>query len=125
MSTPEPSYQFYDEDKYAEGEVISIPAELASRPGQWFNQKLTVANGVAVRLAVMNGTYHWHQHQDADEFFLVLTGRLAIDLKNASTVWLQQHEAYVVPRGQVHRTRAPERVVAVLVEPATLVPAGD
>jgi mannose-6-phosphate isomerase-like protein (cupin superfamily) len=77
-----------------------------------------------VRLGVVRGEYHWHKHDAEDEFFYVVDGRLLIDLK-AQTVELSPRQAFVVPKGVVHRTRAPERTVILMVEKATVVPTGD
>jgi mannose-6-phosphate isomerase-like protein (cupin superfamily) len=80
---------------------------------------------VVVRLGVIHGDFHWHKHEAEDEFFLVLEGRLLIDIEGADTVTLDPHQGYTVQRGVVHRTRAPERTVIVMVEPAGVQPTGD
>jgi mannose-6-phosphate isomerase-like protein (cupin superfamily) len=77
-----------------------------------------------VRLGIIRGEYHWHKHDEEDEFFLVVEGRLLIDLEGR-TVELGPAQGFVVPRGVVHRTRAPERTVIVMVEGAGVVPTGD
>jgi mannose-6-phosphate isomerase-like protein (cupin superfamily) len=77
-----------------------------------------------VRLGVVRGEYHWHQHDKEDEFFYVVEGRLLIDLKGR-TIELGERQGYVVPKGVVHRTRAPERTVILMVETAGIVPTGD
>jgi mannose-6-phosphate isomerase-like protein (cupin superfamily) len=81
-------------------------------------------NDSVVRLAVVQGEYHWHKHDDLDEFFLVLEGKLIIDLEDR-TVDLARWQGFVVPKGVVHRTRAPERTVMIMVEGAGIVPTGD
>jgi mannose-6-phosphate isomerase-like protein (cupin superfamily) len=78
-----------------------------------------------VRLGVIEGDFHWHRHDDQDEFFLVLDGELLIDLEDAETVALQRHQGYTVPKGVVHRTRAPGRTVILMVEAAGVAPTGD
>src|ERR1700722_16997285 len=70
----------------------------------WYNQTLCKVNGSVVRLGVVQGEYHWHKHDDDDEFFYVVEGHLLIDLED-STVELLPRQAYVVPKGVVHRTR--------------------
>lgn len=67
---------------------------------------------------------HWHKHDKDDEFFFVLEGHFVIDLEGRS-VDLQRHEGFVVPRGVLHRTRAPDRAVILMVETAAIVPTGD
>jgi mannose-6-phosphate isomerase-like protein (cupin superfamily) len=110
--------------KYAHGAVVDIPAEAAAH-APWFNQTLTRVNDSVVRLGIVQGTYHWHRHAREDEFFLVLAGRLLIDLEDAGTVALDPHQGYTVAAGRLHRTRAEERTVIVMVEAATVTPTGD
>ncbi len=74
---------------------------------------------------MIEGEFHWHKHDDTDEFFMVLDGQLLIDLKDRDTVTLDQHQGYTVPRGVVHRTRAPQRSSILMVEAANVVPTGD
>jgi mannose-6-phosphate isomerase-like protein (cupin superfamily) len=91
---------------------------------QWFNQTLCKVNDSVVRLGVMQGEYHWHKHQNDDEFFFVLTGKFIIDLDERS-VELLSGQGFVVPRGVMHRTRSPERSVILMVETAAITPTGD
>lgn len=81
-------------------------------------------NDSVVRLGVMQGEYHWHKHDDLDEFFYVVSGRFLIDLEGR-TVELEPQQGFVVPKGVVHRTRAPERTVILMVEGAGIIPTGD
>ena len=99
---------------------------------QWYNQTLAKVNGSVIRFGVMQGEYHWHQHTDDDEFFFVLEGRFLIDLEPMTdgvtpgrVVTLGPREGFVVPKGVVHRTRAPERSVILMVENAGIIPTGD
>jgi mannose-6-phosphate isomerase-like protein (cupin superfamily) len=87
-------------------------------------EEVNVASGVVARLGVIEGEYHWHQHNQEDEFFYVVSGRLLIDLAD-HTVELLPGQAFVVPRTVVHRTRAPERTVILMVENARIIPTGD
>jgi mannose-6-phosphate isomerase-like protein (cupin superfamily) len=91
---------------------------------RWFNQTLCKVNDSVVRLGVMQGEYHWHKHDDLDEFFYVVDGEFLIDLEDR-TVTLQPRQGFVVPKGVVHRTRAPEKAVILMVEGAGIVPTGD
>ncbi|MGE5925727.1 MAG: cupin domain-containing protein [Gemmatimonadota bacterium] len=104
--------------------VVDIPALVAANTATWYNQTLSRVNDSVVRLAVIQGEYHWHKHDDLDEFFLVLEGRLLIDLEGR-TVDLSRWPGFVVPKGVVHGTRAPERTVMIMVEGADIVPTGD
>jgi mannose-6-phosphate isomerase-like protein (cupin superfamily) len=105
-------------------ERIDVPALVDGCTDQWYNQTLCQVNDSIVRLGVVCGEYHWHKHDAEDEFFYVVDGRLLIDLEG-QTVELSPRQAFVVPKGVVHRTRAPERTVMLMVEKATVVPTGD
>lgn len=91
---------------------------------KWYNQTLCQVNSSVVRLGVVQGEYHWHKHDEDDEFFYVLEGRLFIDLEN-QTLKLNPRQGVVVPKGVVHRTRAKERTVMLMVENVGIVPTGD
>jgi mannose-6-phosphate isomerase-like protein (cupin superfamily) len=105
-------------------ELIDVPALVDACTDQWYNQTLCQVNDSIVRLGVVRGEYHWHKHDAEDEFFYVVDGRLLIDLEG-HTVELSPRQGFVVPKGVVHRTRAPERTVMLMVEKTTVVPTGD
>jgi mannose-6-phosphate isomerase-like protein (cupin superfamily) len=90
----------------------------------WYNQSLCEVNDSVVRLGVVQGEYHWHKHDDDDEFFYVLEGRLLVDLEDR-TLELTPRTGVVVPKGVQHRTRAPERTVMLMVETRSIVPTGN
>jgi mannose-6-phosphate isomerase-like protein (cupin superfamily) len=90
----------------------------------WFNQTLCQVNAAVVRVGVIQGEYHWHKHDNEDEFFYVVEGRLIIDLEGQS-VELEPRQGFVIPKGILHRTRSPERTVILMVENAGIVPTGD
>jgi mannose-6-phosphate isomerase-like protein (cupin superfamily) len=117
-------YDIRLEDKYGSLQLIDLPSEIAAHE-PWFNQTLTTVNEAVVRLGIIEGDFHWHKHDDQDEFFLVLDGELLIDLEDRDTVVLGQHQGYTVPKGVVHRTRAPRRTSILMVEAAGVVPTGD
>ena len=91
---------------------------------QWYNQTLCQVNGSVVRLGVFQGEYHWHKHEEDDEFFYVIEGLLLIDLEGR-VVSLDPRQGFVVPKGVMHRTRAPQRTVALMVENAGIIPTGN
>jgi mannose-6-phosphate isomerase-like protein (cupin superfamily) len=105
-------------------EVIDEKAIADACTYKWFNQTLCQVNGSVVRMAVIEGEYHWHRHTDDDEFFYVVEGKLLIDLDDR-TVELSPRQAFVVPRATMHRTRAPQRTVILMVENAAIVPTGN
>lgn len=117
-------YDIHLDDKFGQLARIDLAAEAAAHEPR-FNQTLTKVNDAVVRLGVIEGEFHWHKHDDTDEFFMVLDGQLLIDLKDRDTVTLDQHQGYTVPRGVVHRTRAPQRSSILMVEAANVVATGD
>ena len=104
--------------------VVDVPAVVGAVRDTWFNQTLCKVNDSVLRLGVMQGEYHWHKHDHDDELFFVLEGRFFVDLEDRS-VELDRWEGFTVPRGVVHRTRAPERAVILMMETASIVPTGD
>jgi mannose-6-phosphate isomerase-like protein (cupin superfamily) len=117
-------YDIRTDIKYGHLRLIDIPREVADNE-PWFNQSLTTVNDAVVRLGILHGEFHWHKHDDQDEMFLVLEGQLLLDVEGEGTVTLDRHQAYCVPRGVVHRTRAPERVAVLMIERQDVVPTGD
>ena len=117
-------YDIHLDEKYRALTRIDLAAEAAAHE-PWFNQTLTVVNDAVVRLGVIEGDFHWHKHDDQDEFFLVLEGRLVIDVEGRESVTLEPRQAYTVPRGVMHCTHAPVRTAILMVEAAGVVPTGD
>src|SRR5215471_4017355 len=105
-------------------EVIDVRKLADACTDKWYNQTLCKVNDSVIRMAVVQGEYHWHEHNDIDEFFFVLDGRFFIDLEDR-VVELVPRQGFVVPRGVRHRTRAPQRTVIVMVERADIIPTGD
>jgi mannose-6-phosphate isomerase-like protein (cupin superfamily) len=117
-------YDINTDDKFGSLTLIDVGAEAAANE-PWFNQTLTTVNDSVVRLGVIEGEFHWHKHDDEDEFFLVLEGELVIEIEDAETVRLKPQQGYTVPRGVMHKTSAPVRTAILMVEPAAVVPTGD
>lgn len=105
-------------------ELIDVQKLADACTDKWYNQTLCQVNESVVRVAVIQGEYHWHEHSDIDEFFFVIDGKLLIDLKDR-VVELGPRQGFVVPRQVQHRTRAPDRTVILMVERADIVPTGD
>jgi len=105
-------------------EVVNVQALIDACTHPWYNQTLCKVNDSVVRLGIVQGEYHWHKHDDEDEFFYVVEGRFLIDLEDR-TVDLGPRQGFVVPKGVRHRPRAPERTVILMVEGAGIVPTGD
>src|SRR5258708_1833844 len=98
-------------------EVVDVQKLVDACTDRWYNQTLCRVNDSVVRLGVMQGEYHWHHHDDEDEFFYVVEGRFFIDLEDR-TVELTPRQGFVVPKGVVHRTRALERTIILMIEGA-------
>jgi hypothetical protein len=109
---------------YGPLELVDVPALVAACTDRWYNQTLCRVNDSVVRLGVVQGEYHWHKHEDEDEFFYVVEGDFLIDLEDR-TVRLAPGQGFVVPKGAMHRPRAPERTVVLMMEGAGIVPTGD
>ncbi|MDQ6780094.1 MAG: cupin domain-containing protein [Candidatus Eremiobacteraeota bacterium] len=119
------NYSIRSDNKFGYSTVFDIAREVEANTEPWFNQTLTQVNESVVRLGILQGEFHWHKHDLEDELFFVLEGELFIDVENAATVTLKRHQGYTMPKGVVHRTRAPQRAVVLMVEPAGVVPTGD
>jgi mannose-6-phosphate isomerase-like protein (cupin superfamily) len=112
--------------QYKPLEVIEEKTLADACEFKWYNQTLCQVNGSVVRLGVMEGEYHWHKHDDDDddEFFYVVEGKFCIDLEGR-TVELLPRQGFVVPKGVLHCTRAPQRSVVLMVENAGIIPTGN
>jgi mannose-6-phosphate isomerase-like protein (cupin superfamily) len=105
-------------------EIIDEKALADACTFKWYNQTLCQVNESVVRMAVIEGEYHWHKHDEDDEFFYVIEGRLLIDLEGR-TIELDPRKGVVIPRGVVHRTRAPRRTVILMMENKGIIPTGN
>lgn len=90
----------------------------------WISQTLCQVNDCVVRLGAGHGKFGWHKHDNEDEFFYVVEGRLMIALEERA-VELGPQQGFTVPRGVVHCTEALERTVLLVVEGSSVTPTGD
>ncbi len=81
-------------------------------------------NGQQVKLTKINGEFVWHHHDNEDEMFLVVKGRFRIEFRD-KTVWLEEGEFIVVPRGVEHRPVADEECWILLFEPSSTLNTGN
>jgi mannose-6-phosphate isomerase-like protein (cupin superfamily) len=124
MNQPFP-YSTHLDIKFPPLSLVDVPGLVAAVDHPWYNQTLCKVNESVMRLGVFQaGDYHWHKHDNDDEFFFVLEGRFCVDLEDR-VVELKRWEGFTVPKGVVHRTRAPERAVVLMLETAGIVPTGD
>lgn len=110
--------------KYDHLQTIDVNEMVRECKDKWFNQTLTRVNDSVVRVAIIEGEYHWHKHDRDDEFFFVLSGQLLVDLEDR-TIELNPNEGVTITRGVVHRTRAPRKTVMLMVETSDIQPTGD
>ncbi len=110
--------------KYDHLQLVDIPKLVAECTDKWFNQTLTKVNDSVVRLGIVEGEYHWHKHDNDDEFFFVLDGQLQIDLED-QTIELNPDQGVTIPKGVLHRPRAPKKTIMLMVETAAIQPTGD
>lgn len=106
-------------------QLIDIQSLIEACTDEWYNQTLCKVNESVVRLGILHGEYHWHKHSQEDEFFFTLQGKLIIDIEDSDSVELGPHQGYVVPKGVVHKTRAPEKTIVLMIETAGIIPTGD
>ena len=117
-------YSIHTDVKFPPLQLIDVRALQQETKDQWFNQTLCEVNDSVVRLGVLQGEFHWHKHDDDDEFFYVVEGCFVIDLEGR-TVELAPQQGFTVPKGVLHRTRAPVRSVILMIENKGVVPTGD
>lgn len=118
-----PAYDFHLDIKYAPLETIDVN-EIVAANRPWFNQTLSQINGSVLRVGIVKGEFHWHKHEEDDELFFVLSGKLFVDTERGNFV-LGPNQGVTVPKGVLHRTRAEEETVMLMVENAAIKPAGD
>jgi mannose-6-phosphate isomerase-like protein (cupin superfamily) len=117
-------YTIHTDVKFGPLEMVDVGQLQRAVREQWVNQTLCEVNDSVVRMGVLKGEFHWHKHDREDEFFYVVEGRFEIDLEGR-TVELRPQQGFTVPKGVMHRTRAPERAVVLMIESRGIVPTGD
>lgn len=110
--------------KFGHQEIIDVTKVVEACKDKWFNQTLTKVNGSVVRIGIVEGEYHWHKHENDDEFFFVLSGQLCIDLED-KTIELNPNQGTTISKGVMHRPRAPKKTVMLMVETDAIDPIGN
>lgn len=110
--------------KFDHLEKIDISQLVKECKDKWFNQTLTKVNDSVVRIGIVEGEYHWHKHDNDDEFFFVLDGQLLIDLED-HTIELNPNQGVTISKGIMHRPRAPKKTVMLMMETSAIQPTGD
>jgi len=118
-------YAMHYEPLFTTLQTMDVQALIDQVTEPWYNQTLIQVGDVLVRLGVMLGEFHWHTHDEQDEFFFVLDGLFRIELQDAETVELGPRQAFTVPAGMLHRPVVPVRSAVLMIERAGVVPTGD
>ena len=105
-------------------QLIDILEIINGCKDKWFNETLTRVNDSVVRIGIVQGEYHWHKHDNDDEYFFVLEGKLLIDLQDR-TIELGPSQGVTITKGIMHRPRAPQKTVMLMVETSAIQPTGD
>jgi mannose-6-phosphate isomerase-like protein (cupin superfamily) len=122
---PENPWGTFLDVKFAPLQRLDLQDLIDANSRPWYNQTLCRVNDCVVRLGVIRGDYPWHRHEDEDEFFYVVEGRLMMDVQGREPTMLQERQGITIPAGTRHRPRAPERTVILMVEGAGVIPTGD
>jgi mannose-6-phosphate isomerase-like protein (cupin superfamily) len=120
-----PEYAIHYEPLFAALQTIDVQTLIDEVSDPWYNQTLIQVGDVLVRLGVMEGEFHWHKHDEQDEFFFVLDGRFRIELESAGTIELGPRQGFAVPAGMLHRPVVPVRSAVLMIEKAGVVATGD
>ena len=103
---------------------VNLAEKLALFSEHWSPKIVAAFNGHDIMVVKVKGTFNWHSHPDTDDFFLVLSGQVTIQLRDGNVV-LNPGELYVVPKGVEHCPLASEEAAILLIEPAGTPNTGD
>ncbi len=127
------NYNINPDVKYKPLELINVPEIIRDCKEKWFNQTLTEVNGSVVRLGIVEGEFHRHKHDEDDEFFFVLEGKLFIEFEtpfdsaqgDKRTIELNPNQGVTIPKGVLHKPYAPKKTIMLMVETSAIKPTGD
>ncbi|MHA2038867.1 MAG: cupin domain-containing protein [Promethearchaeota archaeon] len=97
--------------------------EIGGKP--WSPIDIIRTNDQVVRMALVDGEFHWHKHTDEDELFYLLKGEIIIQLKGQPNINLREGEMVVIPKGVEHCPKSTEPSYVLLFEPFVLKTIGD
>ncbi len=103
---------------------VNLADKLARIREQWQPKIVGELNGQQVKLVKFEGPFVWHHHDAEDELFYVVRGRFRMEFRD-QTVWVEQGEFIIVPRGVEHRPVADAEAEVMLFEPATTLNTGN
>lgn len=104
--------------------AVNLKEKLGLFSEHWSPKVVAQFNGHDVMIVKVKGEFNWHSHKDTDDFFLVLSGRITIEMREGD-VTLEAGEMFVVPKGVEHRPVAEEESHLLLIEPAGTPNTGD
>lgn len=122
---PQQDYTIHYEPLFTALQTMDVQALIDQVDESWYNRTLIQVGEVLVRLGVMQGEFHWHTHDEQDEFFFVLDGLFRIELEGAENVELGPRQAFTVPAGMAHRPVVPVRSAVLMLEKVGVVATGD
>jgi mannose-6-phosphate isomerase-like protein (cupin superfamily) len=105
--------------------VVNLDEKFAGFDDRWSPKTVAAINDLHVKVVKVEGEFVWHEHSDTDEFFLVMSGQLMIELRHRPPVTLGPGELFVVPKGVEHRPIATGVCELLLLEPAGVVNTGE
>lgn len=105
-------------------EKVNIQQKISKIPDLWNPRIVGALNGQYVKLVKMKGEFIWHRHEEEDEMFLVIQGRLTMELRD-KILFLLPGEFVIIPKGVEHRPMAEQEVHLMLFEPASTLNTGD
>ncbi len=120
-----PAYAINEQPLVAALQRLDVQRLINDTTDAWYNQTLCRVGDVVVRLGVMQGEYHWHRHVEQDEFFFLLDGLFRIELEGLDTVELRPRQAFIVPKGLLHRPVVPQHSAVLMIERGGVVATGD
>jgi mannose-6-phosphate isomerase-like protein (cupin superfamily) len=106
------------------GHGINLQEKLGLFSDHWAPRTVAKFNGHAVMVVKVNGEFVWHKHEESDDFFLVLKGRLTLSLRDRDVI-LKPGELFIVPKGVEHLPTAEEETHLLLIEPIGTPNTGD
>lgn len=117
-------YDIHLDIKHSALELIDINKIVDECTDTWFNQTLSKVNDSVVRIGIVEGEFHWHKHDEDDEFFYIIEGNLIIELEDR-IIDLKAGQGVTIPKGVLHFPKAPIKTIMLMVETAAIKPTGD
>lgn len=111
------------EEEMPDPVLIDLKEKLTHISEYWKPHIVAELNGQQVRLAKLRGDFEWHHHENEDELFFVLNGRLRMDLRDRN-VWIEEGQMFIVPKGTEHKPYTEAEVSVMLFEPASTLHTG-